>query len=107
MHILDNKKCLKNTSSIVIKSIINIIVKRIKYLFTYLCHLPFLLYSTYSLVNRTMPEAQMVREKVAQALRMWESNSKLTFREMYSDQADIQVLFARCVYRTGAGSGVP
>lgn len=57
-----------------------------------------------------MTDAGKVRTMVARALRVWENNSKLTFREVYSDQADIQVLFARCVYRewgTGAvrGSG--
>ncbi|KAL7730593.1 hypothetical protein ACLKA6_000584 [Drosophila palustris] len=42
-----------------------------------------------------MPDAPKIRMMVAQALRVWENNSKLTFREVYSDQADIQVLFAR------------
>lgn len=46
-----------------------------------------------------MTDAGKVRTMVARALRVWENNSKLTFREVYSDQADIQVLFARCVYR--------
>lgn len=55
--------------------------------------------STFSLVNQSMTDAGKVRTMVARALRVWENNSKLTFREVYSDQADIQVLFARCVYR--------
>ncbi|XP_017838315.2 matrix metalloproteinase-2 isoform X2 [Drosophila busckii] len=42
-----------------------------------------------------MPEADKIRIMVARALNVWESNSKLTFREVYSSQADIQVLFAR------------
>lgn len=54
--------------------------------------------STFSLVNQSMTDAGKVRTMVARALRVWENNSKLTFREVYSDQADIQVLFARCVY---------
>ncbi|XP_041450194.1 LOW QUALITY PROTEIN: matrix metalloproteinase-2 [Drosophila obscura] len=50
---------------------------------------------TWSLVNQTMPDAGQIRMMVARALSVWENNSKLTFREVYSDQADIQVLFAR------------
>ncbi|XP_037956211.1 matrix metalloproteinase-2 [Teleopsis dalmanni] len=42
-----------------------------------------------------MTDAGQVRSVLTQALRVWERNSKLTFREVYSDQADIQVLFAR------------
>ncbi|XP_030387310.1 matrix metalloproteinase-2 isoform X2 [Scaptodrosophila lebanonensis] len=52
-------------------------------------------FAFYSLVNQSMPEAGKVRKMVARALSVWENNSKLTFREVYSDQADIQVLFAR------------
>jgi len=44
-----------------------------------------------------MPDAQKVRMMVSRALSVWENNSKLTFREVYSDQADIQIVFARCV----------
>jgi len=46
-----------------------------------------------------MTDAGKIRMMVTQALRVWENNSKLTFREVYSDQADIQVLFARCVLK--------
>ena len=42
-----------------------------------------------------MPNAGQVRMTLRKALSVWESNSKLTFREVYSDQADIQVLFAK------------
>lgn len=42
-----------------------------------------------------MPEAEKVRRMVGRALAVWENNSKLTFREVYSEQADIQILFAR------------
>ncbi|XP_039227561.1 matrix metalloproteinase-2 isoform X2 [Drosophila yakuba] len=42
-----------------------------------------------------MPDAFKVQKMVDSALRVWEYNSKLTFRQVYSDQADIQILFAR------------
>ncbi|XP_054090383.1 matrix metalloproteinase-2 isoform X2 [Zeugodacus cucurbitae] len=50
---------------------------------------------TWSLVNWTMDDAPHIRRAVAEALDVWSRSSKLTFREMRSDQADIQVLFAR------------
>ncbi|KAH8270831.1 hypothetical protein KR018_006383 [Drosophila ironensis] len=50
---------------------------------------------TWSLVNRTMPDAPKIQEMVRRALDVWEKNSKLTFRQKYSDQSDIQILFAR------------
>ncbi|KAH8321767.1 hypothetical protein KR067_000741 [Drosophila pandora] len=56
---------------------------------------------TWSLVNRTMPEAEKIRRLVGRALAVWENNSKLTFREVYSDQADIQILFARLQHGDG------
>ncbi|KAH8234399.1 hypothetical protein KR038_009110 [Drosophila bunnanda] len=56
---------------------------------------------TWSLVNQTMPDASKVRMMVQRALNVWESNSKLTFREVYSDQADIQILFARLQHGDG------
>ncbi|KAH8290923.1 hypothetical protein KR054_007151 [Drosophila jambulina] len=56
---------------------------------------------TWSLVNQTMPDAPKVRMMVRRALNVWESNSKLTFREVYSDQADIQILFARLQHGDG------
>lgn len=36
-----------------------------------------------------------VRRVLRDALNVWERNSKLTFREVNSDKADIQVMFAR------------
>lgn len=42
-----------------------------------------------------MVDAGKVRMMLKKALNVWQANSKLTFREVYSDQADIQVLFAR------------
>ncbi|XP_017120091.1 matrix metalloproteinase-2 isoform X1 [Drosophila elegans] len=56
---------------------------------------------TWSLVNQTMPNASKVRVLVRRALNVWENNSKLTFREVYSDQADIQILFARLGHGDG------
>lgn len=47
-----------------------------------------------SLVNQSMPDAPKILAMVRRALSVWENNSKLTFREVYSDQADIQILFA-------------
>uniref|UniRef100_A0A1B0ADA0 Peptidase metallopeptidase domain-containing protein n=1 Tax=Glossina pallidipes TaxID=7398 RepID=A0A1B0ADA0_GLOPL len=47
------------------------------------------------LVNQSMTDAGQVRLILRKALSVWERSSKLTFREVYSDQADIQVLFAR------------
>uniref|UniRef100_W8AD11 Matrix metalloproteinase-16 n=1 Tax=Ceratitis capitata TaxID=7213 RepID=W8AD11_CERCA len=48
-----------------------------------------------SLVNWTMEDAPQVRRALTEALSVWAHSSKLTFREVQSDQADIQVLFAR------------
>ncbi|KAH8252944.1 hypothetical protein KR032_002768 [Drosophila birchii] len=56
---------------------------------------------TWSLVNQTMPNATEVRRMVQRALNVWESNSKLTFREVFSPQADIQILFARLQHGDG------
>ncbi|KAH8345445.1 hypothetical protein KR084_000732 [Drosophila pseudotakahashii] len=56
---------------------------------------------TWSLVNQTMPDAQKVQKMVHRALSVWENNSKLTFREVYSDQADIQIVFARLQHGDG------
>ncbi|XP_004520956.1 matrix metalloproteinase-2 isoform X1 [Ceratitis capitata] len=50
---------------------------------------------TWSLVNWTMEDAPQVRRALTEALSVWAHSSKLTFREVQSDQADIQVLFAR------------
>ncbi|XP_026834348.1 matrix metalloproteinase-2 [Drosophila erecta] len=47
------------------------------------------------MVNQSMPDAYKARMLVTRALSVWEYHSKLTFREVYSDQADIQILFAR------------
>ncbi|KAH8324722.1 hypothetical protein KR074_010267 [Drosophila pseudoananassae] len=56
---------------------------------------------TWSLVNRTMPDATKIRMMVGRALAVWENNSKLTFREVYNEQADIQILFARLQHGDG------
>ncbi|XP_055705191.1 matrix metalloproteinase-2 isoform X3 [Phlebotomus papatasi] len=52
---------------------------------------------TWSLVNHSMPTLSVgqVRRVLRDALNVWERNSKLTFREVNSDKADIQVMFAR------------
>ncbi|XP_017468393.1 PREDICTED: matrix metalloproteinase-2 isoform X2 [Rhagoletis zephyria] len=50
---------------------------------------------TWSLVNWTMDDSPQVRRVLTEALNVWARSSKLTFREVLSDQADIQVLFAR------------
>ncbi|XP_067628934.1 matrix metalloproteinase-2 [Eurosta solidaginis] len=42
-----------------------------------------------------MEDAPQVRRLLTEALNVWARSSKLTFREILSDQADIQVLFAR------------
>lgn len=36
-----------------------------------------------------------VRRVLHEALDVWARSSKLTFQEVYSDQAEIQVLFAK------------
>ncbi|XP_017066545.1 matrix metalloproteinase-2 isoform X2 [Drosophila eugracilis] len=48
-----------------------------------------------------MPDATNVRRMVSRALSVWENNSKLTFREVSSEQADIQILFARLGHGDG------
>ncbi|XP_058984401.1 matrix metalloproteinase-2 [Musca domestica] len=42
-----------------------------------------------------MPNAGLVRMTLRKALNVWQNSSKLTFREVYDPQADIQVLFAK------------
>lgn len=51
----------------------------------------------YSLVNQTMADldAGRVRQILGEALDVWSRGSRLTFQEVYSKDADIQVLFAR------------
>lgn len=49
----------------------------------------------YSLVNQTMADAGKVRRILKEALDVWSRGSRLTFQEVYSTDADIQVLFAR------------
>lgn len=51
----------------------------------------------YSLVNQTMTDLDVgkVRQILSEALDVWSRGSRLTFREVYSKEADIQVLFAR------------
>ncbi|KMY92553.1 matrix metalloproteinase-2 isoform X1 [Drosophila simulans] len=56
---------------------------------------------TWSMVNRSMPDASKVERMVQSALDVWANHSKLTFREVYSDQADIQILFARRAHGDG------
>lgn len=36
-----------------------------------------------------------VRRMLREALNVWSRGSQLTFREIYDDKADIQVLFAK------------
>lgn len=57
----------------------------------------FCLHFIYSLVNQTMADLDVgrVRQILSEALDVWSSGSRLTFREQLSDKADIQVLFAR------------
>ncbi|XP_032596894.1 matrix metalloproteinase-2 isoform X2 [Drosophila grimshawi] len=42
-----------------------------------------------------MPDVGKIRKLISRALLVWENHSKLTFREVYSSQADIQVMFVR------------
>lgn len=57
----------------------------------------FLLLFIYSLVNQTMAnlDAGQVRRILSEALDVWSRGSRLTFQEVHSEDADIQVLFAR------------
>lgn len=51
-----------------------------------------------SLVNQTMTNGLSVgqtRRILHEALDVWSKNSKLNFQEVYSDEADIQVMFAK------------
>lgn len=53
--------------------------------------------SIYSLVNQTMSNLDVgkVRQTLSEALDVWSRGSRLTFSEVYSKDADIQILFAR------------
>lgn len=42
-------------------------------------------------------DAGQVRRVLTEALDVWSRSSRLTFQEVYSEEADIQVLFARYV----------
>ncbi|XP_058832598.1 matrix metalloproteinase-2 isoform X1 [Topomyia yanbarensis] len=55
------------------------------------------------LVNQSMVEldAGQVRRVLHEALDLWSQNANLTFREVYSSEADIQVLFARQFHGDG------
>ncbi|XP_055631877.1 matrix metalloproteinase-2 isoform X2 [Toxorhynchites rutilus septentrionalis] len=56
-----------------------------------------------SLVNQSMTDldAGQVRRVLHEALDLWAQNANLTFREVYSSEADIQVLFARQFHGDG------
>ncbi|XP_055537460.1 matrix metalloproteinase-2 [Wyeomyia smithii] len=58
---------------------------------------------TWSLVNQSMVDldAGQVRRVLHEALDLWAQNANLTFREVYSSEADIQVLFARQFHGDG------
>lgn len=58
---------------------------------------PFLFSRYYSLVNQTMTRLDpgQVRRVLTEALDVWSRGSRLTFQEVYSEDADIQVLFAK------------
>lgn len=49
------------------------------------------------MVNQTLSilDVSRVRRIFTEALDVWARHSKLTFREVYDDRADIQVMFAR------------
>lgn len=51
----------------------------------------------FSLVNQTMStlDVGQVRRVLHEALDVWARSSPLTFKEVNSDEADIQVLFAK------------
>ncbi|KAJ6648581.1 Matrix metalloproteinase-2, partial [Pseudolycoriella hygida] len=55
------------------------------------------------LVNQTMStlDVGQVRRVLHEALDVWARSSPLTFQEVYSDQADIQVLFAKKYHGDG------
>uniref|UniRef100_A0AAG5DMZ7 Peptidase metallopeptidase domain-containing protein n=1 Tax=Anopheles atroparvus TaxID=41427 RepID=A0AAG5DMZ7_ANOAO len=56
-----------------------------------------------SLVNQTMSEldAGQARQILHQAFNLWSQNANINFREVYSSEADIQVLFARKFHGDG------
>ncbi|KAG4072526.1 hypothetical protein HA402_004615 [Bradysia odoriphaga] len=58
---------------------------------------------TWSLVNQTMStlDVGQVRRVLHEALDVWARSSPLTFQEVYSDEADIQVLFAKKYHGDG------
>uniref|UniRef100_A0A1Y9IVB7 Peptidase metallopeptidase domain-containing protein n=1 Tax=Anopheles minimus TaxID=112268 RepID=A0A1Y9IVB7_9DIPT len=58
---------------------------------------------TWSLVNQTMSEldAGQVRRILHEALDLWSQHANINFREVYSTDADIQVLFARKYHGDG------
>lgn len=58
---------------------------------------------TWSLVNQSMTDLDVgqVRRVLHEALDMWAQNANISFREVYSSQADIQVLFARQFHGDG------
>uniref|UniRef100_A0A6E8W3I3 ZnMc domain-containing protein n=1 Tax=Anopheles coluzzii TaxID=1518534 RepID=A0A6E8W3I3_ANOCL len=58
---------------------------------------------TYSLVNQTMSEldAGQVRRILHEALGLWAQHANINFREVYSTDADIQVMFARKFHGDG------
>lgn len=51
--------------------------------------------SHFSLVNQTMQALNVgeVRRELSRALQVWSKGSRLTFQEVLSNTADIQVLF--------------
>ncbi|XP_035896729.1 matrix metalloproteinase-2 isoform X2 [Anopheles stephensi] len=58
---------------------------------------------TWSLVNQTMTDldAGQVRRILHEALDLWSQHANINFREVYSTDADIQVLFARKYHGDG------
>lgn len=63
----------------------------------YICSFFVVYISIYSLVNQTMSDLDVgkVRQILSEALDVWSRGSRLTFQEVYSKDADIQILFAR------------
>lgn len=55
------------------------------------------MFNCFSFVNQTMTmlDVGQVRRVLHDALEMWASNSKLNFQEVYSEDAEIQVMFTR------------
>lgn len=45
-----------------------------------------------------VPNSGMVRRVLTNAFQVWSHNSKLNFREVYSRDADLQIVFARLVF---------